>query len=156
MTSHILNTTRSRHPYARLTRLGRLLVGCALIELTVVLPAAPAQAAEAGWATFAPLEGSSRDYVSAMKQRPADFPAATIRTTSVGGSAVGVQGGNSAFLASQTPPGKIYGFNRGEQYLNLRPNGLSAARRRSPLIRLPARHRPVVGPSCSVTSTPTR
>ena len=98
-----------------------------LAAVLIALGAGPAAAAQAGWAAWEPLAGGSRDFTTTMRQQAAGFPAASVDTDSVAGSAVGVQSGASTFLAPQTAPGKKYGSSQGKSYLNLRPNGLNAA-----------------------------
>ncbi|WP_152361031.1 MSCRAMM family protein [Microlunatus speluncae] len=102
---------------------GSLLLAAALI----LVGAGPAAAAQAGWADWDPLAGTSRDFTTTMRQQPAGFPEASVVTDSVAGSAVGIQTGASTFLAPQTAPGEKYGSSQGRPYLNLRPNGLNAA-----------------------------
>lgn len=106
-----------------------LLAACAamLVAGLTLLGTGPAAAAQAGWADWEPLAGSSREFTTTMRQQADGFPAAAVETDSVGGSAVGVQSGSSTFLAPQTPPGAKYGSSQGRPYLNLRPNGLNAA-----------------------------
>lgn len=119
MHRHVVRSGRPR-------RAGRTAGSVVLAGVLLAVVSPTASAAPAGWAGWTPLTGTSRELQTTMSQQPAGFPVATVRSTSVAGSGVGVQSGASAFLPPQTPPGQVYGASRAEPYLNLRPAGLNA------------------------------
>lgn len=91
-----------------------------LVALGAIIPAISASAeAGSGWAGWDPLTGSAGDWSTTVRLPAGGFPAATVVSDSRGG--VGVVSGASSWLGPATPPGKVFGSSRDQQYLNLRP-----------------------------------
>ena len=72
-----------------------------------------ASAAQAGWANFSAITGSTQDYAFTMQQPANGFPLAEVTSTAYTASTAS---GASAFLPPQTPVTARYGCARDEPH----------------------------------------
>jgi hypothetical protein len=91
---------------------------CAWLCLAIT----PADALTDGWATWAPIAGTSNNFSTQMRQVAPGFPVAAVATD----SRSPIQLASSAVLTGSTPPGAKYGTSSGSRYLILRPKADTA------------------------------